>query len=64
MLLYCIFLLKMDQETILFKYDNINLFYDNTGFNVGEPVEEIIEILRWDVLFYSPYSPNMTPSNY
>jgi len=46
------------------RHDKIILLHDNARPHVAAPVKTYLETLKWEVLPYSPYSPDIAPSDY
>jgi len=46
------------------RHDKIILLHDNARPYVVTPVKTYLETLKWKVLPYPPYSPDIAPSDY
>ena len=46
------------------RHDKVILLHDNTRPHVVKWVKTYLEMLKWEVLPHSPYSPDIAPSNY
>jgi len=46
------------------RHDKIILLHDNAQPHVAKVVKKYLETLKWDVLLYPPYSPDIAPSDY
>ena len=49
---------------LLLQHDKIILLHDNARLHVAAPVKTYLETLKWEVLPYPPYSPDIAPSDY
>jgi len=46
------------------RHDKIILLHDNARPHVAAPVKTYLETLKWEVLPYPPYSPDIASSDY
>ena len=46
------------------RHDKVILLHDNARPHVASPVKTYLETLKWEVLPYPPYSPDIAPSDY
>ena len=46
------------------RHDKVILLHDNARPRVAKVVKKYLETLKWDVLPYPPYSPDIAPSDY
>ncbi|KAG5313575.1 MOS1T transposase, partial [Pseudoatta argentina] len=46
------------------RHDKVILLHDNARPHVAKPVKTYLETLKWEVLPYPPYSPDIAPSDF
>jgi len=46
------------------RHDKVILLHDNARPHVAKVVKKYLEMLKWDVLLYPPYSSDIAPSDY
>jgi len=46
------------------RHDKIILLHDNAQPHVAAPIKTYLETLKWEILPYPPYSPDIAPSDY
>ena len=56
--------LKEKRAHYFSRHDKIILLHDNARSHVTEPVKTYLETLKWEILPYPPYSPDIAPSDY
>ena len=56
--------LKQKRSDYAKRRDKVIFQRDNAQAHVAKPIKETLEALKWDVLLYSLYFPDIAPSDY